>query len=135
MDAFIRMYDKKVILQCKGKILDFICTRLRSTEIALDSLSLVQYDFCRTKTRANKIPYFTKHCRITYYYWDKRSISEYNHIINIFTSNFISINLLKVKVTYIYLLILNIQMNREIIRYMYFKYQMTQSTTKISNGS
>ena len=51
-----------------GKILDFICTRLRSTEIALDSLSLVQYDFCRTKTRANKIPYFTKHCRITYYY-------------------------------------------------------------------
>ena len=38
-----------------GKILDFICTRLRSTEIALDSLSLVQYDFCRTKTRANKI--------------------------------------------------------------------------------
>ena len=53
-----------------GKILDFICTRLRSTEIALDSLSLVQYDFCRTKTRANKIPYFTKHCRITYYYYD-----------------------------------------------------------------
>ena len=51
-----------------GKILDFICTRLRSTEIALDSLSLVQYDFCRTKTRANKIPYFTKHCRITYNY-------------------------------------------------------------------
>ena len=51
-----------------GKILDFICTRLRSTEIALDSLSLVQYDFCRTKTRANKIPYFTKHCRITYKY-------------------------------------------------------------------
>ena len=52
-----------------GKILDFICTRLRSTEIALDSLSLVQYDFCRTKTRANKIPYFTKHCRITYNYY------------------------------------------------------------------
>ena len=52
-----------------GKILDFICTRLRSTEIALDSLSLVQYDFCRTKTRANKIPYFTKHCRISYHYW------------------------------------------------------------------
>ena len=51
-----------------GKILDFIFTRLRSTEIALDSLSLVQYDFCRTKTRANKIPNFTKHCRITYYY-------------------------------------------------------------------
>ena len=51
-----------------SKILDFICTRLRSTEIALDSLSLVQYDFCRTKTRANKIPYFTKYCRITYYY-------------------------------------------------------------------
>ena len=51
-----------------GKILDFICTRLRSTEIALDSLSLVQYDFCRTKTRANEIPYFTKHCRITYNY-------------------------------------------------------------------
>ena len=51
-----------------GKILDFICTRLRSTENALDSLSLVQYDFCRTKTRANKIPYFTKHCRITYNY-------------------------------------------------------------------
>ena len=51
-----------------GKILDFICTRLRSTEIALDSLSLVQYDFCKTKTRANKIPYFTKHCRITYNY-------------------------------------------------------------------
>ena len=50
-----------------GKILDFICTRLRSTEIALDSLSLVQYDFCKNKTRANKIPYFTKHCRITYY--------------------------------------------------------------------
>ena len=24
--------------------------------------------FCRTKTLANKIPYFTKHCRITYYY-------------------------------------------------------------------
>ena len=54
-----------------GKILDFICTRLRSTEIALDSLSLVQYDFCRTKTRANKIPYFTKHCRITYNYSPK----------------------------------------------------------------
>ena len=51
-----------------GKILDFICTRLRSTEIALDSLLLVQYDFCRTKTRANKIPYFTKHCKITYNY-------------------------------------------------------------------
>ena len=43
-----------------GEILDFICTRLRSTESALDSLSLVQYDFCRMKTRANKIPYFTK---------------------------------------------------------------------------
>ena len=57
-----------------GKILDFICTRLRSTEIALDSLSLVQYDFCRTKTRANKIPYFTKHCRITYNYTDTNSI-------------------------------------------------------------
>ena len=54
-----------------GKILDFICTGLRSTEIALDSLWLVQYDFCRTKTRANKIPYFTKHCRITYYYSSK----------------------------------------------------------------
>ena len=51
-----------------GKILDFICTRLCSTEIAFDSLSLVQYDFSRTKTRANKIPYFTKHCRITYLY-------------------------------------------------------------------
>ena len=51
-----------------GKILDFICTRLCSTEIALDSLALVQYNFCRTKTRANKIPYFTKHCRITYNY-------------------------------------------------------------------
>ena len=52
-----------------GKILNLICTRLRSTEIALDSLSLVQYDFCRTKTRANKIPYFTKHYRITYKYY------------------------------------------------------------------
>ena len=51
-----------------GKILDFICTRLRSTEIALDSLSLVQYDFCRTKTHANKILYLTKRCRITYNY-------------------------------------------------------------------
>ena len=56
-----------------GKILDFICTRLRSTEIALDSLSLVQYDFCRTKTRANKIPYFTKHCRITYNYFQMKN--------------------------------------------------------------
>ena len=51
-----------------GKILDFICTRLRSTENALDSLSLVQSNFSRTKTHANKTPYFTKHCRITYYY-------------------------------------------------------------------
>ena len=59
-----------------GKILDFMCTRLRSTEIALDSLSLVQYDFCRTKTRANKIPYFTKHCRITYYYSDDQELVQ-----------------------------------------------------------
>ena len=55
-----------------GKILDFICTRLLSTEIASDSLSLVQNDFCRTKTRANKIPYFTKHSRITYYHVEKK---------------------------------------------------------------
>ena len=64
MNAFIRMHGHDKML---GKILDFICTRLRSTEIALDSLSLVQYVFCRPKTRANKIPYFTKHFRITYY--------------------------------------------------------------------
>ena len=65
-----------------GKILDFICTRLRSTEIALDSLSLVQYDFCRTKTRANKIPYFTKHCRITYNYFQlmKIIIDKFNQL-------------------------------------------------------
>ena len=46
-----------------GKILDFICTRLRSTEIALDS-----------RLRANKIPYFTKHCRITYKYHGSKSM-------------------------------------------------------------
>ena len=32
-----------------GKILDFICTRRRSEDTVLDSLSLVQYGFCRTK--------------------------------------------------------------------------------------
>ena len=72
-----------------GKILDFICTRLRSTEIALDSLPLVQYDFCRTKTRANKIPYFTKHCRITYNYRHDRRADKnpYRHDRNMRSSS------------------------------------------------
>ena len=45
------------------KIRDFICTSLCSAETE----SLVQYDFCRTKTSANKIKYFTKHCRMTFF--------------------------------------------------------------------
>ena len=32
----------------------------------MDERQRVQYDFCRTKTRANKIQYFTKHCRMTF---------------------------------------------------------------------
>ena len=48
------------------KIWDFICMSLRSAETILDKQQRVQYSFCRTKTSANKIQYFTKHCRMIF---------------------------------------------------------------------
>ena len=48
------------------KICDFICRSLRFAETVLDKRQRVQYGFCRTKTSANKIQYFTKKCKMTF---------------------------------------------------------------------
>ena len=54
----IRMYNKKVILQCLVKYWILF---------ALVFVLQKPYWTSRTKTRANKIPYFTKHCKVSHH--------------------------------------------------------------------